>query len=317
MFLWKGSIEGHHTAKVSWEVVTRSKDAGGLGIKDLGAWNRACCIKLIWMLFFQGGSVWVAWFTSEVLQGSLSNYWTVKTSVNNFWLANKLIKMRGEVYTWIKMRVGNGATCRFWTDHWSPFGSLQDYFSQDRASRQGIPLDVTLSDLYRSETWVLPRARSEAMVQVQTFLTTLVLHEGMEDSYEWIVNGVRSKRYKTAQIYWEIKGAEAQVPWATVVWTNGGIPKHNFLAWLFMLNRCPTRDRLLAWGLPVDGTCLLCNLGPESRDHLYFQCPYSYRIWSEISRRCSTTPSRSWQDTVTQMSALSGNRHAKRLILLC
>ncbi|CAN7080477.1 unnamed protein product [Brassica oleracea var. botrytis] len=55
--------------------------------------------------------------------------------------------MRGEVYTWIKMRVGNGATCRFWTDHWSPFGSLQDYFLQDRASRQGIPLDVTLSDL--------------------------------------------------------------------------------------------------------------------------------------------------------------------------
>jgi len=52
MFLWKGSIEGHHIAKVSWEVVTRSKDAGGLGIKDLGAWNRACCIKLIWMLFF-------------------------------------------------------------------------------------------------------------------------------------------------------------------------------------------------------------------------------------------------------------------------
>nr|VDD39233.1 unnamed protein product [Brassica oleracea] len=75
------------------------------------------------------------------------------------------------------------------------------------------------------------------MVQVQTFLTTLVLHEGMEDGYEWIVNGVRSKRYKTAQIYWEIKGVEAQVPWASVVWTKGGIPKHNFLAWLFMLNR--------------------------------------------------------------------------------
>jgi len=144
------------------------------------------------------------------------------------------------------------------------------------------------------------------MVQVQTFLTTLVLHEGMEDGYEWIVNGVRSKRYKTAQIYWEIKGVEAQVPWASVVWTKGGIPKHNFLAWLFMLNRCPTRDRLLAWGLPVDGICLLCNLGPESRDHLYFQCPYSYRIWSEISRRCSTTPSRSWQDTVTQMLLYQG-----------
>ncbi|KAG5399298.1 hypothetical protein IGI04_021112, partial [Brassica rapa subsp. trilocularis] len=186
-----GSIEGHHAARVSWETVTKSREGGGLGIKDLGTWNRACCLKLIWMLFFQGGSVWVAWFRSEVLHGSLSNYWTVNTSTTNSWLANKLIKMRGEVYTWIQLRVGNGVNCRFWTDNWSALGSLQGYFAAGSASRQGIPLTATLSDLNRNGSWTLPRPRSEEMVQAQIALTMVTLGEE-EDSYEWVVTGTHT-----------------------------------------------------------------------------------------------------------------------------
>ncbi|CAN7033359.1 unnamed protein product [Brassica rapa subsp. trilocularis] len=247
------------------------------------------------MLFFQGGSVWVTWFKSEILQGSLSNFWTVKTSASNSWLANKLIKMRGEVYTWIKMRVGNGVECRFWTDNWSLLGSLQDHFASTLASRQGIPMAATLANLNRSGNWLLPRARSEAMIQVQVALTTMVLQEGIEDSYEWIVEGVASGKYKTSQVYWELKGEEAKVPWAKVVWTKRGIPKHSFLV-------C---------------NCLLCNLEPESRDHLFFRCPFSMRVWSEVGRRCSFTSSPSWQDTINRLMALTGDRHANRLILLC
>lgn len=174
--------------------------------------------------------------------------------------------------------------------------------------RAGYPLDATLSYLYRSGNWVLPRARSEAMLEVQTVLTTMVLQERMEDSYDWIVSGVHTWRYKTTQIYWELKGAEAKVPWASIVWTKGGIPKYSFLVWLVLLNRCLTRDRLLAWGLPVDSSCLLCNLEFESRDHLFFRCPYSWRVWSEISRRCLISPLQSWQDTVSQLLALTRNK---------
>jgi len=72
-FLWKGKLEGHHSARVSWELVTKPKDQGGLGIRDLSYWNRACTIKLIWLLFFQSRSVWVAWFKVHFLRGSLNN----------------------------------------------------------------------------------------------------------------------------------------------------------------------------------------------------------------------------------------------------
>lgn len=41
MFQWKGSLEGHHTARVSWETVVLTKRQGGLGVKDLYTWNKA------------------------------------------------------------------------------------------------------------------------------------------------------------------------------------------------------------------------------------------------------------------------------------
>lgn len=50
-FIWKGNLEGHHSAKVAWETVTLTKDQGGLGVKDLLIWNRACSVRLIWIFF--------------------------------------------------------------------------------------------------------------------------------------------------------------------------------------------------------------------------------------------------------------------------
>nr|VDD56334.1 unnamed protein product [Brassica oleracea] len=80
---------------------------------------------LIWLLFFQSGSIWVAWFVEEVLQGSLNNLWTTPPNRRFSWKINKLLKLSPLIYQCIKMRVSNGLTCRFWTDNWSSLGSIR------------------------------------------------------------------------------------------------------------------------------------------------------------------------------------------------
>lgn len=112
VFLWKGDIESHNSAKIALDTVTLTKSQGGLGIKDLNTRNTACCLKLIWMLFFRAGSVWVAWFKEEVLKGSIQNYWTTKPSISFSWLANKLLKLKTVVYPLIKLRLQNGTSAR-------------------------------------------------------------------------------------------------------------------------------------------------------------------------------------------------------------
>ena len=93
-FLWKGNMEDHQSAKVAWDTVTLTKEQGGLGVKDLHMWNKACAMRLIWIIFFREDSVWAALFKGVVLKGSLHNYWTMKPSQSYSWLVNKLIKLR-------------------------------------------------------------------------------------------------------------------------------------------------------------------------------------------------------------------------------
>ncbi|CAH2034101.1 unnamed protein product [Thlaspi arvense] len=97
----------------------------------------------------------------------------------------------------------------------------------------------------------------------------------------------------------------------------GGISKHKFLTWLFVLNRCPTKDRIINWGLSTDPICLLCNNLPESRNHLYFECSFSWSLWLRVAARSMPSPPhRHWDATVEQLQNFSGGNLRKRLLLL-
>lgn len=94
------------------------------------------------------------------------------------------------------------------------------------------------------------------------------------------------------------------------------MPRHSFHAWLVTLNRLPTRDRLLSWGLAVPATCLLCNQGDESRDHLFFSCSFSSELWIHHVRRIETTPSTGWNDSLSRMQSLPGPPWRRKLQLI-
>lgn len=133
-------------------------------------------------LFFREDSVWAAWFKEVILNGSLHNYWTVKPSQKYYWLVNKLIKLRSEVFPLIKMRLGNGQSARFWLDNWAPNGCISS-LQASSGSRLGIPLNATIASLSINGNWNLPPARSEAMLDLYTFITTIVLTEE-QDYYD-------------------------------------------------------------------------------------------------------------------------------------
>ena len=76
------------------------------------------------------------------------------------------------------------------------------------------------------------------------------------------------------------------------------------------------KDRMLQWGLQVTLTCLLCNLQVESRNHLYFDCGFSYDLWTLIASRSRIIPRRSWDETILQMQSLPSEKAFRLLVLL-
>lgn len=314
-FLWKGKLDGSGGAKVAWEKVSVPKQEGGLGLKNWVCWNVACAIKLIWILFFKQDSIWATWYLAEVLEGNINNFWVINTKQKNSWLANYLLLQRDTVFDWIKMVVGNGETCYFWSSNWSPFGSITKYLRGESSRNTGIPTSATLAELWDQGAWQLPPARSEGQVNIQTHLTTLALtHEA--DAFQWMPHGKHSTIYSTREIYNLLRVHHQRVPWHKEVWFSKGIPRHKFLSWLFVLDKCPTKDRMMEWGFATDPMCILCNSGLESRDHLYFSCSYTWDIWYSVAGRSGFSSPRVWNEILRHLQKLHTPTHTRLLVLL-
>lgn len=187
--------------------------------------------------------------------------------------------------------------------------------NNNQKTRLGIPKSATVASLYIDGVWLLPPARTEQQLALQIHLTTLEFLDN-KDHYEWEIDGRLRPKYGTGEIYTYMKGPKAHVPWAKTVWISYGIPRHSFHSWLVHLDRCPTRDRLIRWGLDVQPHCLLCGTGLESRNHLYFQCSYSSSIWQKIADRCQLQALDSWTGTVLQLQGLTQNKALRRLTLI-
>lgn len=172
--------------------------------------------------------------------------------------------------------------------------------------RIGIPRTTTLAELWENGNWIMPPARSEPQVRLQSFLSTLVISES-QDEYEWWPNSRKSKKFSTGEIYNLIRDHKPIASWAREIRFSGGIPRHKFIAWLMVLRRCPKRDHLLQWGIQTDPSCLLCNALSESRDHLLFECSFSWIIWRKCSLKCNFQSSRNWDTILTHLPSPSGN----------
>ncbi|XP_009130609.1 uncharacterized protein LOC103855387 [Brassica rapa] len=142
---------------------------------------------------------------------------------------------------------------------------MRHFLQLGSSTSLGIPEFATLASLHTNDGWQLPPARSEAQVQLHTMLTTLDLIEE-EDYYEWEIDGRKCSRYSMGHVYYHLRDQGVSVPWFQTVWNKSGVPRHSFLSWLFVLNRCPTRDRIIGWGLATPAVCLLCDVESTVND---------------------------------------------------
>uniref|UniRef100_A0A251V012 Putative RNA-directed DNA polymerase, eukaryota n=1 Tax=Helianthus annuus TaxID=4232 RepID=A0A251V012_HELAN len=132
-FLWGGSEEVRKMSWVAWDVVTRPKRYGGLGINKLKLVNEALLSKWIWRFKYDVDSLW-----SKVVAACHGNNraWSVlpfNTAISGTWLnivrlEKKLIINGQKINNLIKGVLGDGKRIRFWIDVWLEEEPLCDKF---------------------------------------------------------------------------------------------------------------------------------------------------------------------------------------------
>lgn len=125
----------------------------------------------------------------------------------------------------------------------------------------------------------------------------ILLRSSAADFIEWDgqVCKWKSGKFIVADVSNEIRVCKEKVAWCKLVWNNT-VPKHAVIAWMVILGRVPTFDRLKKWVIIVDDKCVLCNCDAESRNHLFFECSFSNEIWSRVLSLCGLQRSvRCWK----------------------
>ncbi|XP_038997993.1 uncharacterized protein LOC120123057 [Hibiscus syriacus] len=90
--LEQGEDKAAKGARVSWQNICLLKSEGGLGLKDLKTWNKACMILHIKNILAGEGSLWVAWVKHYVLKGN--NFWNFNVHPSCSWNLRRIFKLR-------------------------------------------------------------------------------------------------------------------------------------------------------------------------------------------------------------------------------
>ncbi|KAG7594616.1 Zinc finger CCHC-type superfamily [Arabidopsis thaliana x Arabidopsis arenosa] len=285
-FLWSGNIDSHTNAKVSWASVCLPKSEGGLGLRRVSVWNTTLCLRLIWLLFSNSGSLWVAWQIHHH-RLDVASFWNIQVKSNDSWLWKSLLKLRALAQPFIKCNIGAGSKVWFWHDSWTPLGPLINLLGEDGPRDTRIPLNARVSDACSSHGWRLASPRSDHALALHAYLTSIPLPSPSsgDDSFDWVIADKPYGSFSSSKTWEALRPREAEKDWSKLVWFKGSTPKHAFNMWIANLDRLPTMNRLASWGLQVSTTCCLCSSNAESRDHIFLHCPFSLAIWDCVMIR--------------------------------
>jgi hypothetical protein len=177
------------------------------------------------------------------------------------------------------------------------FGALFDSFGFRVIYDSNSRLDAKLDTVLKQGEWCWRPARFEDLVAIQSRLMDVPI--GEVDKPVWTL--ARSGLFTCANTWNHLRKKKMAVSWWPVVWHSFDIPKQAFILWLAINNTLTTGDRLLAWGYKGDASCGFCRAGIESRDHIFFSCGFSSRVWKTCLQWCGLLNlSTSWSDLIDE-----------------
>ncbi|XP_043697079.1 uncharacterized protein LOC122647842, partial [Telopea speciosissima] len=249
--------------------------------------NIAGIMKQIWWIASKQDRLWVKWVQQRYLKQE--SLWTVKGLNNCSWVWRKVLKYRDKALPLIKTIIGDGAATKLWLDNWHPFGVLLNRFGSricyDAGSYSLAARHACVKEIVRDGDWYPGPSTSFDLIDIWRALPTIEkFHDEVPDLTVWIGNS--SGNFTSKSAWNAVRTRTAHTDWSEAVWFERGINSHCFIAWRCLSDALPTRDNLIHRHILAPHHCEFCWAGTESRNHLFFGCPFSTDIWKIIYELC-------------------------------
>ncbi|XP_048604993.1 uncharacterized protein LOC125582368 [Brassica napus] len=200
------------------------------------------------------------------------------------------------------MSIGNGQLVRFWTDIWFPKGRLLEITGALGTQKMGITRNARICDVLVDGVWRLRDGRDQQIAAlVQEIKSTPITLNHEADGVKWKLEpDSYGDRFISAEVWQQIRSCKGKVPWSKLVWFPQRVPRYTFITWLAFRDRLSTRHRTSKWGSPQG--CLYCGEPDETRDHLFFACPYTYTLWLKVvGNLFGAEPDPDWGITISRL----------------
>lgn len=295
-FLWGGPKQENKWALCSWESLAKTKEKGGLGLKDPGILNQVMAAKLRWRWLQGGQDLWKEiWTTKYHMPNNPEEIIRQQEMPRGSDIWNLSIQNREIVDNNIFWEIKGGQIARFWDESWQQRGKLVNLIGMQEIQRRGIHRNlITVNDYWDADQgngeWRLWKPleqweRNPTEEQKTTFTKEMnsrkIMNREGNDILRW---GKETKGTFTIKEAYKLKtyqeqGEDEQI-WKKI-WSTKWWPKVKLFAWLVGRKRILTWDRIQKRGFSAPSRCHLCNSAVENQEHILNGCTVAQYQWEE------------------------------------
>ena len=268
---------------VAWDMLTKSKAEGGLGLRDIQLFNQALLAKIAWRIITVPDCL-----LARILKGKYCHKQSFleveQPSVcSHGWRG--ILHVRNLLKKNLGKAIGNGLSTRVWRDLWIsldvrniPYGPIEEEALDLRV------FDLLTDDLKWNKQRI-ERFLPDFADQIQCLQPSL---RGVEDRYVW--QPLPSGNYTTRSGYHSVANnnqeRQRDLPvqefdWIRDVWKTACSPKMKVFIWSVIQNALPLGENLQRRGINANVNCPRCN-EMETSTHIFFTCPFAKRVWECI-----------------------------------
>ncbi|XP_057442323.1 uncharacterized protein LOC130734042 [Lotus japonicus] len=277
-FIWSrhGGNRGWHL--VNWDTLTRDKDCGGLGIKEMNRFNTALLGKAVWQLVQKPNKLWVKVLDQKYIKDS--SILSVQPRQKDSPLWKGILRARDQVGQQMVFRIGNGETS-LWYKDWSGTGPIAHQLPFVNIA----DVHLQLKDIIQGNVWDLNRLYTMIPLSVQQKLTDLQPTVCVARSDGWVWNVGNKGQYTVRDGYAWLNGCahdqqgDRKIDW---VWKLKVPEKVRVFVWLVLHNAIQVNQLRARCHMAADATCTRCSNSIEDALHCLRDCPQSWDLWQRL-----------------------------------
>lgn len=261
---------------VAWSKLTRPKNAGGLGFRDVERFNDALLAKLGWRLLKEPHSLLARVLLGKYCHTNSFMECSVASSASHGW--RSIMEGRKVLNQGVGWLIGNGESIKIWRDPWlstdrslCPYGPVEKHHENKTVASLLNPF---------SNQWNWEAIR-ELFPAYENHIKLLSLAPSKrEDKLVWLL--AKSGQYTTKSGYGitstlEIPEQVSNFNWQSNPWKLHTSPKVKNFIWKAVSDALPLGEQLARRGISAVGSCPRCGQS-ESVPHLLFQCSVAREV---------------------------------------